>query len=129
MVETGYEDRLKELEDEEGWEELEADEMKLTIDEFWKPEEGDEIKGIFLERRKFTTEDDLEFYTIVIQTNDGIYGVTENKFLKQRLEDIKEGDGIKIKYLGKVKMKTGRFKYKSYAVRIKHFKEGETTDF
>lgn len=120
---SGYEERLKELEelDEEEWE---TPKSNFDIDVFWNQimEEGDELLGVFLERRKFTSEGE-DFYGILIQTSDGIYSVTENKFLKQRLETIHEGDGVKIRYLGKKPVKNGRGQYNNYSVKIRRYND------
>lgn len=118
---TGYEDRLEELENLED-KEWETPQSSFDIDVFWNKimEEGDEILGVFLERRKFNSDDE-DFYGILIQTSEGIYSVTENKFLKQRLETITEGDGIRIQYLGKKQVKKGKGRYNAYDVKIKRY--------
>lgn len=121
MENTGYEKRLKEIEnlDETEWE---TPQSNTGIDVFWNKtmSEGDEIRGVFLERRKFTSNGEV-FYGILIQTSMGIYSVTENKFLKQRLETINRGDGIKIRYLGKKPVKNGKGQYNNYSVHIKRY--------
>jgi hypothetical protein len=121
MENTGYEERLKEIEnlDEKEWE---TPKSNFDIDVFWNKTmtEGDELIGVFLERRKFTSDGE-DFYGILIQTSAGIYSITENKFLKQRLETINEGDGIKIRYLGKKPVKNGKGQYNNYNVHIKRY--------
>lgn len=134
MESTGYEDRLHLLDDDEGYE---VKNVSMMVDEFWKPKEediGKVRKGIFLELRRFEKQvkrknpqtGDLEdatdiWYEYVFQGMDKkIYAVSQSKFLEQRLEDVKEGDGVSLQYLGKRKGQGG-FAYHTWEVKIKAF--------
>jgi hypothetical protein len=131
---TGYGHLLDELDKDEGFE---TPKVKAIIDGFWggkETEAGDEIRGIFLERRTFQGRNNKNFNSILLLTKEGVYGVTENKFLESRLENIKEGDGLKLKYTGKTATKDNQNEYKTYDVMIKKFqpdleKKGNTNGF
>lgn len=118
---TGYEHLLDELDKDEGYE---TPQIKASIDGFWggkDTEVGDEIRGIFLEKRTFQGRNNKDFNSIILLTKEGVFGVTENKYLESRLKDINEGDGLKIKYTGTNSTKDGQNEYKTYDVAIKRF--------
>ena len=131
--ETGYEDRLNDLDDEAGYEEPK---IQMMIDEFWKPKEGDTIKGIYLETRRFETEKEYyeddkkktkieEFFVVVVQGQDRkIYGINQNNFIKQRLADISEGDALMVTFTGQKRSLKSGFNYNTYEVKIKKFLSG-----
>lgn len=128
---TGFEERLEKfLKMNE--EELEVPQTSFVIDEFWKPQVNDILKGIFVEKRQFMDSDGDPFYGLLILVKDEsekadkenpylIYSVTENKFLKSRLKNLKPGDGVKLEYTGKVKVKKGKGKYHTYKIGLKSF--------
>jgi len=118
---TGYEHLLDDLDNDEGFE---TPKVKASIDGFWggkNTKEGDEIRGIFLERREFDGRNNKKFSSILLLTKKGVYGVTENKFLESRLNNLKEGDGLKLIYTGKAPTKDGNNEYNTYDVQIKKF--------
>lgn len=118
---TGYEHLLDDLDNDEGFE---TPKVKASIDEFWggrNTKEGDEIRGIFLEKREFDGRNNKKFSSIILLTKQGVYGVTENKFLGSRLTNLKEGDGLKLVYTGKAPTKDGNNEYNTYDVQIKKF--------
>lgn len=118
---TGYEHLLDDLDNDEGFE---TPKIKASIDGFWggkNTEKGDEIRGIFLERREFDGRNNKKFNSILLLTKQGVYGVTENKFLESRLSNVKEGDGVKLIYTGKAPTKDGSNEYNTYDVQIKKF--------
>lgn len=118
---TGYENRLDSLDTDEGFE---TPKVKASIDGFWGGREtqiGDEIRGIFLEKRTFHGRNNKDFNSIILQTKEGVFGVTENKYLESRLANIQKGDGLKIRYTGTNTTKDGLNQYKTYEVAIKTF--------
>ena len=118
---TGYEHLLDDLDNDEGFE---TPKVKASIDGFWggkNTKEGDEIRGIFLEKREFDGRNNKKFSSILLLTKQGVYGVTENKFLESRLNNLKEGDGLKLIYTGKAPTKDGNNEYNTYDVQIKKF--------
>lgn len=132
---TGFEERLENfLKMNEG--DLEVPQTSYVIDEFWKPDMNEVLKGIFVEKREFMDSDGDPFYGLLILVKDEsekadkenpylIYSVTENKFLKSRLKNLKPGDGIKLEYTGKVKVKKGKGKYHTYKIGLKKFDTDE----
>jgi hypothetical protein len=118
---TGFEDRLGMLDNDVGWQ---TPKVKASIDEFWggkDTKKGDELKGIFLERREFEGRNNKPFISLIIQTAKGIYGVTENKYLESRLKTLKEGDGIYLKYTGTAPTKDRSNQYKTFEVKLMKF--------
>lgn len=110
---------LPELDNEEGWE------MPLEIDEYWKPKIGEEVRGIFLDnisRSKDVIDHGVakkRYYNIIaILTNDGIIGISQTEVLKQRLENVEPGMGVRIKFTGTQSGKGG-YTYNTYVVAIK----------
>lgn len=83
---------------------------------FWKPMEGEIIEGEVIEMGETITENgDAEY--IQILTEDGKkFMVFVNSVLRKLIvaEDVKIGDRIAIKYLGLVKSKKSKHKFKDY---------------
>lgn len=93
----------------EDWNEVE--------EEYWSPDEGEEIEGEFLGVINEVGENKSDVYKI--KSSDGknvnIWG---SKVLEGKMAGIKEGQLIKIKYLGKIKPEKGK-EYKNYQVFTK----------
>lgn len=102
---------------------------QLLVDEWWDhPKENESIQGIYLETRQFTKKlDGKKFNSIILATENGVYGISENIILKKRLHEpsncdpIKEGDGLNLVYLGKKQSRNSINHYHDYTVRIRSF--------
>lgn len=112
-------EKFEELYRSEGWEEIDEG---LLVEEFWRPEPGDELIGFYTGRAEVTSSFTGEKQAIImIKTEEGMIGVNENIFLQRRLDSakIKEGDGIRIRYLGKRRTLDKKREYNAYDVQIK----------
>jgi len=92
----------------EGWEEIESE-----LPEIWNPsEEGEELEG-------YVTEKDEGLYGVyvVIKTadTDELIQTPAHKILQRKLEEIEEGDYVKIRYEGRIRTSRGR-RAESYRV-------------
>ncbi len=104
-------DLLLELENDEGWEDLNESVM------FWNPMEGESIRGICKGIKEIHTKlGSLKVMTL--QTPDGEYYVKGHKALEKYFDRIQEGWGVWITYNGKAKSQKGA-EYHSYTVKVK----------
>lgn len=116
-------ERFKRLKDEEGWElpedQLEFDEMFPDYDK----DEGRTIEGIFLEvanRNRKSDGKPIKFF-IIITEDRKIIAVRDFALIVKALEKVKQGDGVRITYVGLEKKKTGDGNYRNFKVGIKKF--------
>lgn len=104
-------DLLLELENDEGWEDLNESAI------FWNPVEGESIRGICKRIKEIHTKlGSLRVMTL--QTLDGEYYVKGHKALEKYFDRIQEGWGVWITYNGKAKSQKGA-EYHSYTVKVK----------
>jgi hypothetical protein len=120
-------DKMKKLLNDKGWEDVTPEEGDERIDIFWKPtreDVGREFLGIFEGMRYFTSSEGEEFSKIIILTTDHErIAIQPTTVLESSFKKINPGDGIYIKYLGKIQSKKGPNKYHNYRVKVKHFTE------
>ena len=82
---------------------------------FWKAEnDGDFIEGIFIGTEHEVGENKSELYTI--ESDSKPIKVWGSTILDQKMIAIKQGDKIKITYLGKAEAKAGRNPAKLFKV-------------
>lgn len=91
-------------ENDDGWDKQES--------LFWNPEEGDAVEGEFLGTTKGVGENESDVYNI--RTTDGKQvSVWSCKVLEGKMMNVKLGQQVKIRYIGKVKPEKGK-EYKNY---------------
>lgn len=106
---------LDELENMDGWEI-----HSHNISDFWKPlEVGDEVKGIFLEKREFQGKRG-PFCSFLLLTKNGIVGVREHTTMEEELDDLVKGEMLWITYMGEAESPTTGNTYKKYFIRRKN---------
>jgi hypothetical protein len=128
MLNTGIGDldkKLKELENDEGWE---TSGDQLSFDHFFPDFEkdiGNTLTALFLELRKGlkSQASGKSFDAFVfIDTSKTIVAIKNYSVIYKGLEGIKRGDGVKIKYLGKQEpKKAGGNAYHNFEISIKKF--------
>lgn len=111
---------LDELENMDGWEI-----HSHSISDFWSPKDvGDEVKGIFLEKRKFQgkykNQNDGSFCSFLLLTKNGIVGVREHTTLEEELDDLVKGEMLWITYMGEAESPSTGNTYKKYFIRRKN---------
>lgn len=104
-------DLLLELENDEGWEDMD------DTGRFWNPQEGESIRGICKRIKEIHTKlGSLRVMTL--QTLDGEYYVKGHRALERYFDRIQEGWGVWITYNGKARSQKGA-EYHSYTVKVK----------
>jgi hypothetical protein len=82
----------------------------------WDPDKGDKLVGEIVEVREVDFGE-YESTALTVRTKKGKVGIWLNACLRnQGVDDLEEGDDLKLKYLGSEKGMIGRRK-----IQIKHF--------
>lgn len=102
-----------------------TDEWTKVKSEVWKPEEGEEISGIYLGVQKEVGTNASNLYKI--ECEEKTLSVWGSKILDDAMLSVKEGQGVKIKFKGKVKPEKGN-EYKTYEVFTRDLQEPPITE-
>ena len=89
--------------------------------EVWNPDEGAEISGVYLGVQTEVGENKSNLYTLETSEQKQI-SVWGSKVLDGKMMGIKEGQQVKIKFVGRIKPEKGK-EYKSYEIFTKPLKE------
>jgi len=85
--------------------------------EVWKPEiEGDSITGVLLSREEHVGTNDSMLYTLEVEKKPLL--VWGSTVLDGKMVSVKNGDLVKIEYLGKAEPKPGKNPAKMFKVYI-----------
>lgn len=101
------------------------DEWTKVESEVWKPEEGEEISGIYLGVQKEVGMNASNLYKI--ECGEKTLSVWGSKVLDDAMLSVKEGQEVKIKFMGKIKPEKGK-EYKSYEVFTRDLQEQPLTE-
>ena len=81
----------------------------------WKPEkEGDSISGVLLAKKSDVGENKSNLYTL--DTKEGVKSVWGSAVLDNRMEQVKEGELIKIEFEGRQESSKGKQPTKIFKV-------------
>ena len=97
---------------EEAWQEVNPD-----TSDIWDCEKDKTIQGVYVSKKENVGENKSNIY--VLNVGDNKIGVWGSVILDSRFENIKQGQEVKIEYLGKKIGEKGGREYKDYKVYVR----------
>lgn len=101
--------------EEKTWEGLKWNKVEASNIPAWKPEEGDEVMGLYVEKREGIGPNNSNMYYLEKKDGEKI-GVWGCAFLDNRFMNIHLGEVVNIKYLGIEKNPKTDRNYKNFDV-------------
>ena len=103
------------------WKKL-GNDTSTTNERTWKWAEEEVLEGTYLGKKENVGEMGSNLYRFEVEDSDfgkEIVGVWGTSVLDNKLQDLKEGDKVRISYLGEVASKTkGRRAYKDFGIEV-----------